>query len=311
MPPEGIENKSHDRILGFEEIMRLCGIMAGMGIRKIKVTGGEPLVRRRAASLIKSLKTLEGIEEVTLTTNGLLLGKYLDEADSDPASLADAINISLDALNPKRFRRITGQTGGETPGPPEITGFAERLLERGRPVKINALVIRGLNEEDIIPLASLARDRNLAVRFIELMPLGAASAYRPVPGEEIAALLKKTFGTLTPFSGSLGNGPAVYYTLPGFIGKIGFISALSRNFCKTCNRLRLSSEGFLRVCLSSGVGKDLSAPLRSGASDGELAAAISRAVALKPRCHTLPAVCSGAPTEPREEHRSGMFSIGG
>jgi len=302
MPEHGVQWKSHESMLSFEEILRVCRIMAGLGIRKIKITGGEPLVRRGVASFLKNIKALPGIEKVTLTTNGLLLGAYLNEAE---ASLLDAVNISLDALDPQRYRRITRNDGD----PAQILGFADKLLEMHIPVKINCVPVRSFNEEDILPLTALAKDKNIIVRFIELMPLGSAASLKPIPGAEIADIIEKAYGTLSLFTGIQGNGPAVYYSLPGFTGKIGFINAVSRGFCETCNRLRLTSEGFLKLCLSTDMGLDLRELLRSGACDTELERAISEAAAKKPGFHSLSEVYGAPPAE--GQHQNGMSGIGG
>jgi cyclic pyranopterin phosphate synthase len=307
MPAEGVQWKPHDSMLKFEEILRLCRIMAGMGISKIKVTGGEPLVRRGTASFLKELKALAGIEKVTLTTNGLLLGKFLDEAETiSRLSIVDGVNISLDALDEERFRLIT-RTSGATPK--EIIPLIDRLIEKRIPVKINCVPVRGYNEEEIIPLAALARNRNIAVRFIELMPLGSASNFELVKGGETAALLEKEYGELTPFKGIEGNGPAVYYSLPDFTGKVGFINAMSEGFCPSCNRLRLTSEGLLKPCLSDTTALDLRELVRGGALDTEIAASIADTVAKKKRFHTLSSVYGALPEN--VGHPDGMFDIGG
>jgi cyclic pyranopterin phosphate synthase len=285
MPPEGVPWKPHETMLSFEEITRIVKIMAELGIRKIKVTGGEPLVRRGVTAFIKTLKAFPGIGSVTLTTNGLLLGSYMKEVETiSPGAMPDAINISLDALDPQRFRRITRY---EETGPEEILTFIDRLLEKGVQVKLNCVPVRSFNDGEIVPLAAQARDKEIAVRFIELMPLGSAAALQSIPGKEIETVLEKTFGPLTPFRGICGNGPAVYYCLQGFAGKIGFINAITHGFCGSCNRLRLTSEGFLKLCLSNDSGLDLRELLRSGASDSELSLAIKEAAAKKPRAHTF------------------------
>ena len=307
MPSQGVEWKPHDSMLTFEEILRLCRIMAGLGICKIKITGGEPLVRKGATSFLQMLKTVSGIEKVTLTTNGLLLDKYLDEAEAlGEGSLPNGVNISLDALNPEQFNRITRMTNAS---PREILPNIDRLLEKQVKVKVNCVPIRGFNEEEILPLALLAKDKNIAVRFIELMPLGAAAEFKPLPGCEVASLVEKTFGTLTPFFGIESNGPAVYYSLPGFVGKIGFINPVSHGFCETCNRLRLTSEGLLRLCLSADLSFDLRTLLRSGISDTDLAKIITETVAKKPRFHTFSGVYGTV--EHKEPGTDGMFGIGG
>jgi len=306
MPKEGIQWKPHGSILEFEEILRLCRILIDLGIRKIRVTGGEPLVRKGAASLIKSLKGLPGLEKLTLTTNGVLLGSFINDEVTDFLSLIDGVNISLDALDPGRYNRITGTDAtGNTgiAGPSYITPLLDRLLERQIPVKINCVPVRDYNEEEIIPIAALAREKNIAVRFIELMPLGIASALKPIPGTETAVLLEKAFGALSPLGGIYGSGPAVYYSLPGFKGMIGFINPISCGFCESCNRLRLSSEGKLKPCLSSETALDLRSMLRSGSSDEEIALAISETAAKKPRFHTF--------SETESRHPTGMFRIGG
>jgi len=293
-------------MLAFEEFLRVVKIMAALGVRKIKVTGGEPLVRRGVAAFIKNLKALSGVEKVTITTNGLLLDEYLDEAETLGA-LPDGVNISMDALDSGRFGRITRMENAA----PELLPLVDRLLEKRIPVKINCVIVRSFNEEEILPLAALAKDRSVAVRFIELMPLGSAAALEPVPGNEIAELLEKNYGPLTPYQGVQGNGPAVYYSLPGFAGKIGFINAVTHGFCQTCNRLRLTSEGFLKPCLSYDLGLDLRALLRSDATDAELERAITGIAARKPAFHTFSGVYGAQPEEVRGQHSGGMFGIGG
>ena len=308
MPPEGVDWKPHDSMLTFEEILRLCRIMADLGIKKIKVTGGEPLVRRGLAAFVKSLKALPGIEKVTLTTNGLLLGAYLDETETlFPNSLPDGVNISLDALKADRYKRIARIPLIEDSDPEKILPCIDRLIEKNIPVKLNCVPVRSYNEEEILPLAALAKSRNIAVRFIELMPMGSAAGLKPVTGNETAALLEKVYGALTPLSGVFGNGPAVYYSLPGFTGKIGFINPVSHGFCETCNRLRLSSDGFLKPCLSSDLALDLKTLIRGSAPDTQLAEAIIEAAAKKPRFHTFSHIYGAAPAE----HSGGMFGIGG
>ncbi|GHV52570.1 cyclic pyranopterin monophosphate synthase [Spirochaetia bacterium] len=318
MPPAGVEWKPHDSMLRFEEIIRLCGIMAAMGIRRVKVTGGEPLVRKGTAPFIRSLKAIRGIEQVTITTNGLLLDTFLNEAGdaaqgewiaAQQAAIPDAFNISLDSLNPERFARITRSPPELSAEymPQKILSIINDLLKKNIPLKINCVPVRGFNEEDMVPIAALAKDKKIAVRFIELMPMGIASALKPIPNNEVASILEKQFGPLTPFAGKLGNGPARYYTLKGFLGNIGFISPLSHNFCESCNRLRLSSGGILQPCLSSDIGTDLRLLLRGNASDAELANAIMELVLQKPRSHTFLDLPAAAPAG----LKNSMYRIGG
>ncbi|MDR1098922.1 MAG: GTP 3',8-cyclase MoaA [Treponema sp.] len=304
MPPDGVDWTPHRNILSFEELLRICGLMAGLGIRRIKVTGGEPLVRRGAADFIASLKKLEGIQTVTLTSNGVALDQYLDKLIS--AGL-DGLNISLDSLREENFRRITGGEGFE-----KIRSFLNRIDSLPLPVKINCVPLRGINEDELADLAGLAKTSGAAVRFIELMPLGRAGAFSPVPGKEVFKLLEKEYGKLTPYPGPPGGGPAVYYSVKGFKGKIGFINALSDKFCETCNRLRLTAQGLLKPCLSSNIGLDLrglirGSPENSGASNRDLEEAVRALIARKPWSHTF----STRQAQGKTEHDAGMFRTGG
>jgi cyclic pyranopterin phosphate synthase len=313
MPAEGVPWRPHAEALSFEEILRICGVMAGMGLRKVKVTGGEPLARKGLAAFIARLGAIAGIEQVTMTTNGLLLEDFFDEAERlclPVGALVDGVNISLDTLDQGRFEALTRSASGSFAagkGPSSVVRALDRARSQGIPVKINCVPLRGFNEADLAGIAALARDVNRAVRFIELMPLGAGGSLEFIPGAEVAALLERSFGALIPFGGALGNGPAAYFSLPGFAGKIGFINALSEGFCENCNRLRLSSAGVLKPCLSSDDGMDLRGLLRSGASDEALRDAVAELVALKPPSHNFSAVYGRA----RTEHTSGMHCIGG
>jgi cyclic pyranopterin phosphate synthase len=281
--------------------------MAGLGIRKVKITGGDPLVRKGLAGFIAKLRAIPGIEQVTITTNGLLLEEFFDEAGGP---LVDGVNISLDTLDPERFSKVT-RTAPDAfahgQGIPAILRALDRAQSLGIPVKLNCVPLRGFNEADLPGLAALARSANWAVRFIELMPLGSANSMEPIPGAEVAALLERVYGPLVPYRGKLGNGPAVYYVLPGFAGKIGFINAVSEGFCEHCNRLRLSSGGVLMPCLSSDTGMDLRNMLRSGASDAVLRMAVAELAAQQPPSHNFAAVYE----RERTKHKSGMYHIGG
>ena len=311
MPPSGVQWKPHNDMLTFEEILRIIKIMAELGLRKIRVTGGEPLLRRGISSFIKNLKAVPNIEKVRLTTNGLLLNAYLKEAETlGDNSLPDGINISLDALDSGRYRRLTrGAFSGDessAAGPEMILSIIDRLIEKKINVKINCVPLRAVNEEEISCVAALAKNKNIAVRFIELMPLGSSASFLPVTGNETAALIEKAFGKLIPFSGIEGSGPAVYYSLENFTGKIGFINPVTHGFCETCNRLRLTSEGFLKLCLSDDLGVDLRELIRNGAANDELSRVIIEAAAKKPHFHTLSGIYGNS-----ENHTCGMFKIGG
>ncbi|MDR1929057.1 MAG: GTP 3',8-cyclase MoaA [Treponema sp.] len=300
MSEEGIAWKPHGDMLSFEELLRCCRVTAALGIRKVKVTGGEPLVRRGTAGFIAALKAVPGIKQVTLTSNGILLGEELGRL---AAAGLDGVNISLDTLDGETFRRLTRRDGLD-----KTLRAVEGAWAAGLKVKINCVPLRGINDHELAAIAALAKDRPLAVRFIELMPLGNAEGFRPVAGEEAAAALEGRYGKLTPFAGKPGNGPAVYYTLEGFAGIVGFINPLSRGFCETCNRMRLSSQGILKPCLAGEVCLDLRALLRSGADDGALRQAVLEAAARKPAGHHFSGLCGKAGERCRDQE---MFRIGG
>jgi cyclic pyranopterin phosphate synthase len=301
MPPSGVAWKPHDSILSLEEILRITKIMAELGINKIKVTGGEPLIRKGLAYLIKNLKAVPGIEKVTMTTNGVLLDKYIDACE-DRNSVPDGINLSLNALSFDIYKKIA-VVDERIPGSP--VSLIDRLLKMKIPVKVNCVPVKGFNDGEIIPLAALAKERDIAVRYIELMPLGPGSALSPVTGQEVMSVIENKYGPLSPAEGVFGSGPAEYYSLGGFTGKIGFINPVSCGFCEKCSRLRLTAEGLLKPCLSSSLSVDLGALM--GASDGEIMDAVIKTVDMKPKNHTLSAVYGGE----GEEHLDGMSVIGG
>jgi cyclic pyranopterin phosphate synthase len=287
-------------MLSFEELLRCCRVMAALGVRKVKVTGGEPLVRRGTPDFIAALKAVPGITQVTMTTNGLLLEDELDKlADAG----LDCVNISLDTLDGTNFRRITRRDGLD-----KSLRAVEGACAAGLRVKVNCVLLRGINDHELTALAALAKDRPVTVRFIELMPLGNAEAFEPLPGKEAAAALENRYGKLTASAERLGNGPAVYYTLDGFAGTIGFINPLSRGFCETCNRMRLTSQGFLQPCLSGGNSGDLRSLLRGGADDGAIRRAVLDAAARKPAHHHFSDVYGKNGTTDRLRE---MFRIGG
>ncbi|MDR1618239.1 MAG: GTP 3',8-cyclase MoaA [Treponema sp.] len=310
MPEGGVEWKPQGELLSFEELLRCCRIMAELGIRKVKISGGEPLVRREIASLVASLKKTPGIEQVTMTTNGILLEGELDRLVK--AGL-DAVNISLDTLDGETFRRLSRREGLD-----KVLRAVEGACAAGLRVKLNCVLLRGINDHEaaaLAALAALAKDRPLAVRFIELMPLGGGAAFEPLPGKEAAAALEERYGKLVPLvgkplslTGKLGNGPAEYFTLEGFAGAIGFISPLSRGFCESCNRLRITSLGLLKPCLAGDPALDLRALLRDNAGDGTIRGAILDLVRRKPAHHHFSEVYGKRPAKgPPQE----MFRIGG
>ena len=262
MPEEGIESIPHDEILTYDEILRICEIVSELGIRKIKITGGEPLVRKDIVNLIRDIKNIDKIEQVTLTTNGILLHEMLD--DLYDAGI-DAINISLDTLNKDNFKKITRRDGLE-----KVLMSIDKAYDLGIRVKINCLAIRDFNLREIVEIASFAKDREIDVRFIELMPIGFGKKYTQIDNDEILSILESRFGTFEIVTEKRGNGPAKYYRNQNMKGCIGFISAISHEFCESCNRIRLTSSGFLKLCLHYNKGIDLKGPIRNGISDEDL-----------------------------------------
>ena len=297
--PDGVEKLEREAVLTYEEFLRLAALFARCDIDTVRVTGGEPLVRKNVAQLVAGLKETPGICRVTLTTNAVLLAEQL------PALLdagLDSVNISLDTLRPEVFRQITARDDFAT-----VQAGLQAALQSGLPVKLNCVPQAGVNEGELEQLAALAKDNAMQVRFIEMMPIGYGAAMPCISGPELRARFARRWPELAPLSPAqehaLGDGPAVYYTVPGWQGSIGFIAAVHGKFCASCNRVRLTSQGFLRPCLASETGCDLRALLRSGADDAQLLAAIRETIWAKPREHhfndsSMPAT-------------RGMYRIGG
>ena len=298
MPEEGVQWVPHNAVLSYEEILRLCRVFAGLGLSKIKLTGGEPLVRKGMDRLIADIKAIPGIRCVTLTTNGVLLAQQLPGLVS--AGL-DGVNISLDTLNREQFRAITRRDELDR----VLAGLNAALECPGLNVKINCLPM-GRNDDQLVPLVELARERPLSVRFIEVMPIGLGKELTYRSEDEVRAILERALGPMEPFHGKLGNGPCHYFSLPGFAGKVGFISALSHQFCSECNRVRLTSEGFLKTCLQYELGVDLKALMQDGRDDAFLAEAVRQAIYNKPLQHHF----TDTSGQQALEHH-GMSRIGG
>ena len=279
MPPEGIKSLSHNEVLRYEEIVTIVRAAAELGISKIRLTGGEPLVRLGLADLVRMIANIERIDDIALTTNGLLLRKYA-------ASLKEAglkrVNVSLDSLREGRYKQIT-RIGNLNEALDGIEAAKEAGLE---PVKINMVVIQGLNDDEILDFAKLSLNKGWHVRFIEPMPFTADTKFSFVPISEIVAQLN-TLGNMEPYLPGDGNGPAKYFKYKGAQGTIGFISPISECFCSTCNRLRLTVDGMLRPCLMSDNELDLKPLLRNGASLDEVKKVILKAIAAKPERHHL------------------------
>ena len=271
MPEEGIEQLPHEQILTFDEIERVCRISTELGISKIKLTGGEPLVRKGLPDLLGKIKRISGIEQVTLTTNGILLKNQLDELMRQGL---DAVNISIDTLDETCYHTVTrcGELNQA------LEGLQAALEYPNLRVKLNCVPMNQ-SEEEYIQMAEYAKEHPVEVRFIEMMPIGMGKACQGKSRDELLELLEKAFGNAEPYEKHLGNGPAEYVSFSGFQGRIGFISAVSHKFCDSCNRIRLTAEGYLKLCLQYESGIDLRKLLRSSATDEEVKEAMRQAIA--------------------------------
>lgn len=280
MPENGLKLVDRSCILQEDEILRICRVMAELGISKIKLTGGEPLVRRGMPRLTARLKEIPGIEKVTLTTNGILLKNEM--ADFARAGL-DGLNISLDAMDDSCYRKISRRDHlKET-----LEGMEEALKYPEISLKINCVPL-GISGQDLCAVAALAENYPIHVRFIEMMPIGYGKEFAGMSEDQVIRILEEKFGVLVPYEGEkLGNGPCHYYSVKGFRGKIGFISAISHKFCGECNRIRLTSQGYLKTCLQYTAGKDLREVIRTGGTDEQLKASILEALAEKPAGHAF------------------------
>lgn len=253
--PHGICQVSMDEILSYEEIELICKAAVETGITKFKITGGEPLVRLGCPDLIGKIKKIPGVSQVTLTTNGVLLSKYIDELMENGL---DAVNISLDTLDRETYRNITGFD--------ELGRVRESInlaVKKGLPVKINSVLQKGVNESEWKNLIEIARLKKIDVRFIEMMPIGYGKQLEAVSGEELQKEIEKEYPDMEKDITVHGNGPAVYYKIPGFSGSVGFISAIHGKFCESCNRIRLTSTGELKPCLCYGESANIKKVLRS------------------------------------------------
>ncbi len=281
MPISGVMPIEHKEILTYEEIVRVAKVAATLGVRKIRITGGEPLARKNITYLIASLKGISGIEDVSLTTNGVLLEKYAME-------LADAglsrVNVSLDSLRPGRYADIT--RGGEIHRVVKGIEAAERAGLM--PIKINMVPIRGLNDDEIEEFARITLSTSYHVRFIEFMPIGARDLWNNVnhiSTDEVKAAVGR-IGPLFPVR-LRRNGPARYFKFENASGVIGFISALTHHFCDECNRLRITADGKLRPCLFSETEIDLKPALRTLRSDAEIERLLRLSIEVKPGGHNI------------------------
>ena len=311
MPPHGITPLAHEEILTLEEIVRLVGIMEQLGIRKVRLTGGEPMVRKNLPWLVEQIHGLCGIREIAMTTNGTL---FAPQAKVYREAGLTAVNISLDTLDPERFCCITGcDKADRAAGVDSVLRAIDAALEQQLRVKINCVPCVEMNGDDLEGIAMLAEDRPVDVRFIELMPIGCGKDYTGISSEEILRRLEQHFGKAIAISEKVNmeTGPAEYYQFPGFCGRIGFISPISHKFCRECNRVRLTCEGRLKLCLHYDRGLELKPLLRGGASDEEIGRQIVNALKEKPSEHHFrEKAADGGLTDGAEEQRK-MVQIGG
>ena len=267
-------------LLTIDEILKIVRAAATIGITKIKLTGGEPLVREDLVDMIKRIKNVTGIEQVTLTTNGILLKRY--GKDLVEAGI-DGINISLDTLDQVQYANIT-----QYDGLLQVLEGIHVVKQAGlQAIKLNVVPIKNMNEKDLLPLIELANKENLTIRFIELMPIGYGKAFVGISKQAIIEQLEQTYGRLTPYKKTLGNGPAEYYSIEGLHGKIGFINAVSQHFCSTCNRVRITCEGYLKLCLHYNKGIALKPYLEE--DEQVLIKVLKNVIQYKPKQHNFDA----------------------
>lgn len=273
------ENKflKKDEKLTDDEIYRVVKESAALGIKKIRITGGEPLVRPGLANLIGRINNISGIEEIYLTTNGILLYDMLDNLAENGLK---GVNISLDSLKEDRFNKLTRLGKLD-----KVLASIDKAISLGIKVKLNTVIVNDINKDEIMDFVNLTREKKIDVRFIELMPIGIAVNYKGVTNEEVINIINENCFEFEEVIRSKSGGPATYIKLKDSKGKVGFISAMSNCFCEDCNRIRLTPEGFLKQCLHFDYGVDLKSILREGVSDEELQKVIYNNIYDKPEKH--------------------------
>lgn len=289
----GLQILKHEDLLSYEELLRIVKLAVAMGMNKLRLTGGEPLVRKGVMNFITALSRIDGLDEIRLTTNGVLLHEKA-------AGLYDAgirkLNISLDTLRPERFKEIAGVDLFD-----QVWQGIETAAELGFDIKLNLVAMKGVNDDEFVDFARLAVEKPYQVRFIEFMPVGKKSTWKKsayITSDELIELIG-SMGTLEALPGCRMDGPAKVYSLTtadGLKGQVGFISPISHHFCDTCNRLRLTSAGMLRACLLHDREADLKTLLRQGGTDDEIRGLIRQTILDKPKGHTLAedqAICGG------------------
>jgi len=301
MPAEGIKMMPHDDILTLEEIVRIAEISVTLGVSKIRLTGGEPLVRKGIVGLISRLSQIDGIENISMTSNGFLLGEMAQDLKDNGLN---RLNISLDTLDRKKFNDITRIDGLEK----VLIGIEAAKSAGFDPIKINAVAVRGVNDDEIINLAEYSIENNLVLRFIEQMPFNMDQSHSYMPASEIIEILSSRFGKARLAKDkkrlvSAGSGPASLYRFGDNAFIVGFITPISNHFCGNCNRLRITSDGKLKPCLLSNEEIDIKNKLREGASDEVIKTILASSIGMKPEKHTI--------DKDRLNNTRGMSKIGG
>ena len=286
-PAKGFRQLARAQILSYEEIIRLVQLAVSCGISKVRLTGGDPLVRRDIVKLVGAIARLEGVKDLSLTTNGILLDQMA--SDLYQAGLR-RINVSLDSLKKDKYQHITGRDGMER----VVKGIEKARKVGFSPIKINIVVIKGINDDEVLDLAKLSLDNPFHIRFIEFMPIGNDQLWREKKylscikiKEYIEAYKPLVRTAIGGPHHSLNNGPAQMFEFKGASGKIGFISPLSNHFCPACNRIRLTADGKIRSCLFSNQEIDIRKAMRSGISDGELQQLLIKSIKTKPMGHNI------------------------
>lgn len=277
MPTEDVPCLGRDAMLTDEEILRIVAAGAKLGIKKVRLTGGEPLLRKDIIHILGRIKAIKGIEDIAITTNGLLLGGMLEAL---VAAGLNRVNLSLDTLKADSYRQVTGADAVA-----HVTESLKACLNRGIPVKVNAVILKGINEDAILGLMALTYDHAMDVRFIELMPMGPGKNLEGLSTAEIFQKIEAAGLRYQRVVTGKDSGVADYIKLDGAMGKVGFISPLSHQFCDRCNRIRITPEGYLKPCLHSKAGISLRDALRASASDEDLAALIGKGILMKPKGH--------------------------
>lgn len=268
-----------DELLSSNEIERLIKIFSELGIKKLRITGGEPLVRRNFREIVENINNISGIEEINITTNGIRLEEELEFLSNKKIQ---SLNISLDTLKADLYRDITG--GGDINK--VLNSIHKAIALKFKRIKLNVVLVKGKNDSEIMDFVNLTEKYPIDVRFIELMPIGLGKEFSPISNDEVLSIISKE-KKLAPFSEKIGSGPAKYYKTEKGIGCIGFITPISHNFCEQCNRIRITPEGFLKLCLHWSNGLNLKEFLRNGSSDEEIKEKILQAINDKPDKHNM------------------------